>query len=249
MTPDHAHTDHEPDHTDHGRYADWDAAYVLGALAPAERREFETHLESCERCRSAVAELTALPGLLGRLDPARAFVLLEADEGTDAASDAPAPAPPAELVARIERRESLRRSRRIRALLAVAAAAVVASAIAIPLAISAAPHPTLTTSLSRVVAGPLSAEVKLTTVGWGTKVEMNCHYGAPAAGTPDDTRWNYALWVVSRDGASSELSSWSAKSDSTVTLAAGTSVPVDQIAEVQVRGDDGTLLLQSRLRG
>ena len=246
MTPDHAHTDRE--RSEHERYGDGDAAYVLGALSPAERREFETHLEGCERCRSAVAELTALPGLLGRLDATRAFDLL-ADDGEDAASGAPTPAPPAELVARIERRERLRRSRRIRALVAVAAAAVVASAIAIPAAITSAPHPTLTTSLDQVVASPLSARVKLTTVGWGTKVEMNCHYGEPAAGTADDTRWDYALWVVSRDGASSELSSWSARSDSTVTLAAGTSVPVDQIAAVQVRGDDGTLLLQSKLAG
>ena len=25
-------------------YREWDAAYVLGALAPAERRDFEAHL-------------------------------------------------------------------------------------------------------------------------------------------------------------------------------------------------------------
>ena len=247
MTPDHAHTDGQ--RPDHERFADWDAAYVLGALSPAERREFETHLEGCERCRSAVAELTVLPGLLGRLDPARAVELLDTDDGADAASATPTPAPPAELVARIERRERQRRTRRTRALLGVAAAALVAAAIAVPAAISSAPHPTVTTSLSRVVASPLSAEVTLTTVGWGTRVEMNCHYGEAAAGTPDDTRWNYALWVVSRDGASSELSSWSAKSESTVSLTAGTAVPVDQIAAVQVRGDDGTLLLQSKLPG
>jgi anti-sigma factor RsiW len=242
MTPDHPHRDHAD-------YSEWDAAYVLGPLSPAERREFETHLEACERCRSAVAELTVLPGLLGRLDSARAFELLDSEDGADAASPLTTPAPPAELVARIERHEQQRRSRRIRVLLAVAAAAVVASAIAIPVAISSAPHPTLTTSLSQVVASPLSAQVKLTTVGWGTKVEMNCRYGDAAAGTPDKARWNYALWVVSRDGVSSELSSWSATSDSTVSLAAGTAVPIDQIAELQVRGDDGTLLLRSRLAG
>ncbi|MDP9027629.1 MAG: hypothetical protein M3N46_08720, partial [Actinomycetota bacterium] len=191
--------------------------------------------------------LTVLPGLLGRLEPARAFELLESDDGTDAASIIVTPPPPAELVARIERRERRRRSRRIRARLAVAAAAVVATAISVPLAIASAPHPTLTTSLSQVVSSPLSAEVKLTTVGWGTQLEMNCRYGDAAAGTPENTRWNYALWVVSRNGASSELSSWSATSDSTVKLTAGTSVPFDQIAEVQVRGDDGTLLLQSQL--
>lgn len=239
MTSDTAHADHE-------RYADWDAAYVLGALSPAERREFETHLESCERCRSAVAELTALPGLLGRLDAERALDLLTTEHGVDAASS-PAPPPPADLVARIGHRETLRRRRRIRVLMGVAAAAVVAGAIAIPVTIANAPHPTLTTSLSKVVGSPLSADVKLTTVGWGTKVDMSCRYGEAAAGTPEDTRWTYALWVVARDGAASELSSWSAKSDSTVNLSAGTSVTVSQIAEVQVRGDDGTVLLESKL--
>ena len=42
---------------DHSRYADWDSAYVLGALASAERREYEAHLETCEACRRSVAEL------------------------------------------------------------------------------------------------------------------------------------------------------------------------------------------------
>jgi anti-sigma-K factor RskA len=234
---------------DHAVYAEWDAAYVLGALSPAERREFETHLESCERCRSSVAELTVIPGLLARLDSERAFALLDEQSGPDAAGLAPIAPAPAELVARIERRQAVRRRRRIRVLVGLAAAAVVAGAIAIPVAITTAPHPTVTTALSRVVDSPLSADVKLTTVGWGTKVEMSCSYGEAAKGTPADTRWDYALWVVSRDGASSELSSWSAKSESTVNLTAGTSVAVDQIAQVQVRADDGTVLLASQLRG
>ena len=44
-----------------------DAAYVLGALSPADRLEFERHLPGCERCRRSVAELAGLPGLLGRV--------------------------------------------------------------------------------------------------------------------------------------------------------------------------------------
>ena len=31
-------------------YADRDGAYVLGALSPAERLEFEHHLAGCEEC-------------------------------------------------------------------------------------------------------------------------------------------------------------------------------------------------------
>ena len=43
---------------------------MLGALAPAERADYERHLAGCAACRESVAELAVLPGLLGRLDPA-----------------------------------------------------------------------------------------------------------------------------------------------------------------------------------
>src|SRR5258705_13602905 len=53
---------------DGDRYVTWDAAYVLGSLSSAERREYEAHLETCDRCRSAVAELSGMPALLAMLD-------------------------------------------------------------------------------------------------------------------------------------------------------------------------------------
>ena len=49
-------------------YAMWDAAYVLGSLSAADRREFETHLAGCPSCREAVAELGGVPALLSQLD-------------------------------------------------------------------------------------------------------------------------------------------------------------------------------------
>ncbi|OJV81502.1 MAG: hypothetical protein BGO37_06060 [Cellulomonas sp. 73-92] len=54
---------------EHAAFADWDGAYVLGALAPDERRAYEDHLAGCARCRAAVAELAPLPGLLARARP------------------------------------------------------------------------------------------------------------------------------------------------------------------------------------
>jgi anti-sigma factor RsiW len=233
----------------HAHYADWDAAYVLGSLSPADRREFETHLEGCERCRASVAELSGLPGLLARLDSDRAFELLEQTDDAVAAETASIRAMPADLVARIQARDAARRSRRrTRLVLGLAAAAVVAAAIAVPVSIASAPHPTVSTALSQVVKSPLSAEVELTSVGWGTKVEMSCHYRDIDSGAPDSTRWDYALWVVQKNGTASELSSWSAANDSTVKLSAGTAVPVAQIAAVQVRSVDGRVLLESDLR-
>ena len=57
------------------KFAQWDAAYVLGALSPAERREFEEHLASCPPCQAAVSELAAVPGLLAQVSPADAAML------------------------------------------------------------------------------------------------------------------------------------------------------------------------------
>lgn len=41
--------------------------YVLGALSPSERREFERHLGDCSQCRDDVIWIAGLRGLLGRL--------------------------------------------------------------------------------------------------------------------------------------------------------------------------------------
>lgn len=231
----------------HAHYADWDAAYVLGSLSPAERRQFETHLEGCERCRASVAELSGLPGLLARLDADRAVELLEQDDGVAMSEPAPIAPLPADLVTRIQAREASRRSsRRTRMLLGLAAAAVVAAGIVIPVSIVSAPHPTVSTALHQVVRSPLSANVELTSVGWGTKIDMSCRYSDTDSGVPDSVRWDYALWIVQKNGTASELSSWSAANNSTVTLSAGTAVPVAQIAAVQVRSvRDGTVLLES----
>ncbi len=233
----------------HAHYADWDAAYVLGSLSPAERREFETHLETCERCQSSVAELSGLPGLLARLDADRAFELLEHGDEAPAPESAPIAPLPADLVARIQAREATRRSRRrTRMLLGLAAAAIVTAAIVIPVSIVSAPHPTESMALSQVVSSPLSADVELTSVGWGTKLDMSCRYRDSDSGVPNSVRWDYALWIVQKNGTASELSSWSAANNSTVKLSAGTSVPIAQIAAVQVRSvRDGKVLLESEL--
>src|SRR5689334_12737371 len=44
-------------------YVLWDAAYVLGSLSSAERREFENHMSACPSCRAAVSELSGMPAL------------------------------------------------------------------------------------------------------------------------------------------------------------------------------------------
>ncbi|MGN6575193.1 MAG: anti-sigma factor family protein, partial [Nocardioides sp.] len=49
-------------------YAHLDGSYVLGALSPVERQDYERHLDDCPSCARAVQELAGLPGLLGKTD-------------------------------------------------------------------------------------------------------------------------------------------------------------------------------------
>lgn len=59
----------------HERWQEDVAAYMLGALEPAQAAELERHLEGCERCRAEVRWLTpavdALPQSVERREPPR----------------------------------------------------------------------------------------------------------------------------------------------------------------------------------
>jgi anti-sigma-K factor RskA len=89
---------------DHGRWADTAGAYVLGAMAPAERGEFERHLETCVICREEVDELRpaaeALPMASPPLQPPAALkdrIMAEVEREAEllaqagAGADRPAP--------------------------------------------------------------------------------------------------------------------------------------------------------------
>lgn len=59
--------------TDHSRWSDDLAAYMLGALDPSEAKDFERHLEGCEHCREELRWLEpavhALPEGVERTEP------------------------------------------------------------------------------------------------------------------------------------------------------------------------------------
>jgi hypothetical protein len=221
---------------DHERFADWDSAYVLGALSPAERREYEGHLETCERCRRAVEELTPMPGLLARLTPERAEALLE-DGGGEGSSPPLAPHP--ELLAAVRHEARRRRIRRTRVRFAVAAVAgaTALTAIVVPLGLTRTPPGVEVVAFETVADVPVTATAELTPVAWGTRIDLDCTYetdAADAPGAPVDG-WPYALYVVDRDGERRELSSWRASPGATARLEAGTAVALDDIASLEIR--------------
>ena len=192
---------------DHARFADWDSAYVLGALSPAERRDYEEHLETCETCRRSVAELAPMPGLLARLSPERAAALLDDPEAASAPAPRPrpprggAPGGPAPTAPVVRARGGSPRGRGGRARVRRDRGA----------ARDHRGRPTRrSVAFESVVDVPLTATATLTPAGWGTRIELDCRYAEDAASDAPAEGWPYALVVVDRDGERSEVSSWRA---------------------------------------
>ncbi|GAA3741147.1 zf-HC2 domain-containing protein [Leifsonia bigeumensis] len=216
-------------------YRDWDAAYLLGSLSPAERREFEDHLADCPRCSAAVAELAGLPGLLS---------MVPVDEVD------PVEEVPKELLPRLVTAARRRRTR-VRALtgglVVAAAAAAVAVTLVLPQIVPADPgEHSAELTLSQVVASPLSADVRLIVHDWGTSIEMTCRYAGDYGGTggPGGSGADYAMYVTDSAGEATQLATWTAMPGSTVEPSGTTSLTLDEIRSVEVRSvESGAILL------
>lgn len=223
----------------------WDGAYVMGALASTERREYEAHLSGCGPCRTAVSELSGIAPLLALLDRDEALAL---DDDEDSADMAPRPELLDAVVSQVTRRR--RRSRMV--ITAVAAIAAVLLAIGLTIVIRPetiglqrqAPAPA-ELALDQVVETPLRATVALTGFAWGTHIDMTCVYGDYA--DRNDSNSELAMVVVGRDGSQIEAATWTAEGGTSATVDGSTSLPIEQIAAVQVVSATGQVLLQRNL--
>lgn len=225
----------------HDEFATWDAAYVLGSLSPSERKQYEEHLHECDRCASAVGELAGMPGLLGRVPREQAFALLDEEAPQDAGLGA-------EVLPSLldQARKRRRRSRWLVGGLAAVAAAVLVGvlAIAIPGALQS-PSPGTSVAMEQVVPSALAADVRLTSEPWGTRIDSRCTY-AKVPGDDGGHTWTYAMVVTDRSGKQTQISTWTAAEGSTVVPIATTSVPVSDIAAIDIRSAaNGTVLLRS----
>jgi anti-sigma factor RsiW len=231
------------------QYSTWDAAYVLGALSDADRHEFEGHLSSCPACQGAVGELAGMPGLLAQSSREEVESISESpDEGLSAVR-------PEVLGALLD--AVSRRRRRARWLtwtggLAAAAAVAIGLFVAIrpgPATSPPSPHTVVASAvpMAPVTPSQLTATVNLVSHSWGTGIELNCTYAAEPPGEPDDDDGDrLAMVAVGRDGSHTQLSTWIARPGVVASTAGDTSLPVDQIASVQVvSADTGVIFLQT----
>ena len=102
--------------------------------------------------------------------------------------------------------------------------------------------------LASTTSAPITAEVQLHSVRWGTRIDMACTYGTAGDADATGKSWDYGLWVVDRDGQASQLSTWKAIDGSTAHLEAGTSLTTDQIATVQIRAVSGKVVATSEVQ-
>lgn len=219
-------------------YAMWDAAYVLGSLSPADRREFEGHLTGCAQCREAVAEISGVPALLSQLDN-------DGVAAMDASGTAQQP-PPATLLPALltEVRRRRRRTRLVTWTASAAAAAFLGIGVLIGIgATTTSPHLDAV-PMAQVGTTALASTVVVTDKSWGSYIDLSCVCLAPVNAHHD----TLALVVVGRDGSQTRLATWVAEPGHTATPAGSISTPSHQIAAVQVvSAVDGKVLLERTL--
>jgi anti-sigma factor RsiW len=232
-------------------YAMWDAAYVLGSLSPADRREFEAHLSVCPSCTQAVAELSGMPALLSKLDSETVAGINEADQTAEPLTMAPNLLP--SLLFAVRRRR--RRSRLVTWSTSAAAAVLLAIGVFVGVAGHSPTSPTSQTSqtpqasvstlpMAQVGTTALASTVSLSSQHWGTFIDLRCVCLAPVYAHHD----RLAMVVVNRDGSHTQLATWVAEPGHTATPAGSISTPVGQIAAVQVvSADNGKVLLERSL--
>lgn len=210
-------------------------AYVLGALSPAERAAFVEHLDICAACRAHVDDMAGLPGLLSRVGPVG---LASMDDSAEGGEIAPTPPVPASLLPDLLRAVDRRQRRRAWTTAALVAVAACAALLAVLAGVqrSAAPTPL---ALRPVVTAPISADVGLTPVSWGTRIGLRCTYSGPKGVSRP-----YALVVLATDGRRESIGTWTAVPGDEVRLSGATSIRESDIAAVEVQALNGFALLR-----
>lgn len=216
-----------------------DAAYVLGALSPADRRDFEDHLKSCAACAASVSELAGLPGLLSKVS---------IDQLTAQAEPLPETLLPS--LARAVRSQRRRRGLLVATSAAAAACLIAAGAVAItrpdsptpPTSAASTASGTANKAFTAVVPTPVTATARLVDVAWGTRIDLTCTYRNngpyPASAVP------YAMVVIDRHGRAQQIATWNALPGRELTVTGTSSRTRQDIATLEIRTLSGQTILR-----
>lgn len=208
--------DHQELRTDLG-------AYVLGALEPDERRDFERHLDGCTSCRDEVARLSGLVPLLDRLEP---------DEAADVAQLLPPQTITRGAALRITvAAAQLRRQVLTWRLATAAAAAAAVLAIGLWAPWESGPdrwllHPS---------AGAVDGTAAALAWEWGTTVELDL------TGLPPADR--YVVWAVAADGRREQAGTWGETASGRARVRGASAIQRDDLARIEITPADADRVL------
>ncbi|HVX43363.1 MAG TPA: zf-HC2 domain-containing protein [Mycobacteriales bacterium] len=212
-------------------YATWDAAYVLGALTPQERADFERHLATCPQCREAVQSLAGMPGLLA----------------STSAPPPPSEPPPTilpKLLTEVRRRRRRTRTAFTATALAAAAAVVAVLVLAVGAVGTNSSDQPATQAMEQTVPSPLNADAALVSAPWGTKIDVKCKYRKIGeAYTPR----LYRLQVNDTSGRREEVATWDAIPGETMKIEGVTRLSRADISSIEISTDSGKPILRLRM--
>ena len=218
------------------RYTTYDAAYVLGALSPEERAEFEAHLQTCDECTKSVHEMADLPALLRSL-PAAAL--------EDTAEESAVP-PPTLLPRLLWAVQGERKRRRwvVGAIGGLAAACVVALAVLLGTVVFSGSSSGRGVAMSQMTTTPIHATAQLTDVAAGTRIMLRCTYDMTSAYQASEA---YQLVIVPYNGAPERVSSWLTVAGRETDVSALTKLKRSAISAIQIAPVNEPPVLQLRL--
>jgi hypothetical protein len=230
--------------SDEDDIANWDAAYVLGALSTEDRMAYEEFLADNPARAAALTEFAGLPGILNVLSHEEALAL---DAAPD---DKPGDERPLDLMpslARAAERRQKRSRRNVIALVAATAAAFLAVGVIVTATVFGRTPESSTTPTFQAMApagrGGITASLAVTEKKWGTRLDWNCAY------TKDWSKnvGTYDLVVTTDDGTQTTVGSWRPAGDEASGLAAATVIPTSKIRTVDIRvaGTDAPLAMRT----
>ena len=211
--------------------AEWDAAYILGALSLEDRRTYEGYLAANPARAAELTGLAGMPGILNALSRDEAVAL------TDLGGAPPAENRPdnvASLAHAAAKRQQRSRRMWLAAAVASAAALLIAGAVVGATVFPQSSAPTQTVAMQAMQPTPrggLTAELAVIEKKWGTELNWACQYTKDWSRNVD----SYDIVVTTHDGVQQAVGSWKPAGDEATGLSAATSIPTSQIRTVDIR--------------
>lgn len=220
---------------EHAEHKFDDAAYLLGALADADRAAFEVHLARCPVCQERITAFGDLPGVLDRADDS-AWV--------------PQP-PPDTLLPRLLREAAAGRRRRAWRLgvLGAAAACLVVLLVGAGVLGWRHAHQPRTLAMQPVsqAASGVYATVRLLGDDAAPRIELECGYaGARPAQYPANEP-SYRMVVYNRAGLMRDLGSWTPQPGEDVELVRDSPWRRQALSRIEISDASGAVLLRLTL--